>query len=149
MTKGAAVRRSLVTTSLPMLYASTLSYLLKASIVLVYSFKILVDHEGWIRSMEPFKGKERSMLSLGINSCNTNGDKNEHGVDPSCAETAHATVMVEGGIDTVDTNGVDPKLCEVRNIAGAAVREREGVYEVGRFAERVVRRLYNETCETL
>ena len=62
LTKGAAVRRSPVTTSLPMLYPSTLSYLLKASIVLVYSFKMLVDHEGMIRSMEPFKGKERSML---------------------------------------------------------------------------------------
>ena len=55
--------------------------------------------------------------------------------------------MVERRINTVDTNGVDSKLSEVRSITRASGRECEGVYEAGRFAKGVVSGLYNDTCD--
>lgn len=51
-----------MTTSLPILYARTLSYLEKTSIVLMYRSKRLVDQEGEARSNDPLTGKDRSML---------------------------------------------------------------------------------------
>ena len=106
-----------------------------------------VGYDQWSHS----KARKGRCCVLGLeNGCTTNRAKpNKHGVYSSCAETAHATIVVEGGINAVDTNGVDSKLFEVRSITRAAGRECEGVYEAGRFAERVVSRLYNDTCETL
>lgn len=43
--------------------------------------------------------------------------KDEHGINTSCAELAHAGVVVESCVDGIDTNGVDGKLLEVGDVA--------------------------------
>lgn len=53
-----------ITTSLPTLYARTLSYFLNTLIVLMYKSKRLVDQAGEARSMEPFTGRDKSMLEF-------------------------------------------------------------------------------------
>ena len=53
-----------IITSFPTLYASTLSYLEKTSIVAMYWFKRFVDHDGEAELIEPFKGRERSILNV-------------------------------------------------------------------------------------
>lgn len=62
LTNGAMPVPSCKTTSLPTLYAKTLSYLLNASMVAMYWLRRFVDQEGETRSMEPFSGRARSIL---------------------------------------------------------------------------------------
>jgi hypothetical protein len=62
LTKGVAFVAFEVITSFPTLKASTLSYFEKVLIVLIYRSRIFVDHVGAVVSIEPFKGRERSIL---------------------------------------------------------------------------------------
>ena len=64
MKAAAAVPLGEMTTSLPTLYARTLSYFLKTLMVLMYRSRRLVVQAGEARSMEPFTGRDKSMLEL-------------------------------------------------------------------------------------
>ena len=60
--RAAAVLALVVTTSLAMVYARTLSYLLKVVMAAVYSSSRLVVHAGEERSIEPLRGSAMSSL---------------------------------------------------------------------------------------
>jgi hypothetical protein len=62
LTKGAASVVFEVITSFPTLKASTLSYVEKVLIVAIYWSRRFVVHVGEVLSIEPFKGRERSIL---------------------------------------------------------------------------------------
>lgn len=62
--RAAAVLALVVTTSLAMVYARTLSYLLKVVMAAVYSSSRLVVHAGEDRSMEPLRGSAISSLHV-------------------------------------------------------------------------------------
>lgn len=69
MNGAAFVAFTAVITSLPTLYARTLSYLEKALIVSMYWSSKFVDHAGESRSIEPFTGSDRSILSRIVLAC--------------------------------------------------------------------------------
>jgi hypothetical protein len=50
-------------------------------------------------------------------------------------QSFHAIVMVQGGVDAVDANGVDTKLLEVRDVASTVGSGGQGIDEACGLAE--------------
>lgn len=71
------------------------------------------------------------------------GEDNEHGVDSSVAKGFHAVVVVQAGIDTVDTERVHAQILKIRQITGAGIANRKRVDKGRRLAKCVIVALNN------
>lgn len=107
--------------------------------VLRYWSRIFVDQDGEVRSIEPFRGKARSILSQ-------NQGMNRriltmyhlHGIYSGSTESAHARVVIQARVDTVNADGIDTQVLQKRQVTGASSAVGEGVYEARRLLECVV-----------
>ena len=89
---------------------------LKTLIVFVYSFNRFVDQEGEDRSIDPFIGSETS--NLGVSAFHDTVENGSHDIYPSVLEHLHTLVVIETGIDRVDSDGVYAELLKVGDIPG-------------------------------
>lgn len=105
-------------TSFPILKAKRLSYCENASIVLMYSFRSEVVHEGEARLIDPFKGRETSRLYHHAKSSDkrdSRGDRairppDSQNVDSRIGKRSHTLRVILLRVYAVHSNGVGTEL---------------------------------------
>lgn len=55
--------------------------------------------------------------------------------------------MVEGRVNRIDSNGIDSKLCEERQVTRACIAVCQRINETGGFKERIVRVVGDCACK--
>lgn len=62
----------------------------------------------------------------------------ENEVDASSCQRAHTSIVIDRVVNTVDSNGIDTQLLEIRDISRAAHRVRDRVTELRRTAGLII-----------